>query len=153
MLLSGSVLTTENANAFSVFAPEARGKKVVVVGHFPGVEKHFADAAEAVILERLPQKDDYPDSAAEFLIPAADYVFVTSSTLVNKTFPRLLELAAGSKVIMVGPSTPITAQLFDAGVHCLSGFLPTDLASLVNSLKGIGSTRKWDFGTSVNRVR
>ena len=121
-----------------------------VVGHFPGLERTLRDVADLYVFERVQRPGDYPDSAFEYLAPDLDAVFITASALVNKTMPRLLELASGLDTIIVGPSTPMTPTLFDAGATTLSGFIPTDPAGLVGTLKGIGGGRKWDFGKRVN---
>lgn len=138
------------ADAFAAFARRCAGKRVGVVGHFPGLEKTLHPVADVHVFERVPRPGDYPDSAAEFLLPTMDAVFITASALVNKTLPRLLELCPQAWVALVGPSAPLTSALFDAGVNCLSGFIPTNPVGLHASLRGIGGGRKWDHGVRVN---
>ncbi|MEG1549545.1 MAG: DUF364 domain-containing protein [Ruthenibacterium sp.] len=110
-------------DAFMTYQQEITGKKVAVVGHFPFLETRFAPLCELSILERAPQNGDYPDSACEYLLPAQDYVFITGVTLINKTLPRLLELAKKAKIVLVGPSVPLAPCLFDFGVDALESFV------------------------------
>ncbi|RIV20953.1 hypothetical protein D2Q93_11110 [Alicyclobacillaceae bacterium I2511] len=119
----------EEANAFTVLRDQVVGKRVSVIGHFPSLES-WKDICQLSILERHPQDDDLPDPACEYLLPEQDFVFMTATTLINKTFPRLLQLARKSRVILVGPSTPMTPILFQYGVDVLGGMIVTEAASV-----------------------
>lgn len=90
---------------FAHFRPQLEGQKVVVIGHYPGLELLW-QGFPYQCLERNPQDGDLPDSAAEFLLPQADWVFVSVSSLANKTLPRLLELSRHARVVLMGPSLP-----------------------------------------------
>ncbi|MEG2144663.1 MAG: DUF364 domain-containing protein, partial [Oscillospiraceae bacterium] len=70
-------------NAFFTYKEKIAGKKVAVVGHFPFLETQFAPVCSLSILERSPQRGDYPDTACEYLLPQQDYVFITGVTLTN----------------------------------------------------------------------
>jgi uncharacterized protein (DUF4213/DUF364 family) len=105
------------------------GKKVAVIGHFPGLQK-VADRCQLSILERAPQEGDLPDFAAEYVLPEQDFVFVTGTTLTNKTLPRLLELSAGATTVLVGPSVPLAPVWFDWGIDILAGTVVLDQAAV-----------------------
>lgn len=124
--LTGSpVPDQEQASAFAVYREQVRGRKVAVIGHFPDLGV-LADVCTLSILERRPQEGDFPDPACEYILPGQDYVFITATTLVNKTLPRLLELARPGRVILVGPSTPLTSRLFHYGINVLAGTVVTE---------------------------
>ncbi len=59
--------------------------------------------------------------AAEDILPRADVVGLTGTSLINHTFPRLMELCRGKFVVMVGPTSPLSPVLFDYGVDVISG--------------------------------
>ena len=114
------------------------GKKVAVIGHFPFAEAALATAGEYICLERNLQPGDWPDSACEYVLPECDVVFISSSSFVNKTAPRLIELSRHAHTVLVGPSTPLNPVLFDAGIDTITGFVsarsladPAALAELV----------------------
>lgn len=109
-----------DASIFECMRGELTGKRVAVVGHFRGLES-LAQECELTILERKPQSGDMPDPACEYILRDQDYVFITGTTLMNKTLPRLLELSRGARVVLVGPSTPMTPILFDFGIDILAG--------------------------------
>lgn len=111
---------------FDPYRDLVSGLTVAIVGHFPFARAALPTAAEVQILERNLRPDDYPDTACEFLLPQADYVFISSSSLVNKTAPRLVALAAdgGAHTILVGPSTPMHPLWLDLGVETVTGWVP-----------------------------
>ena len=114
-----------SSGAFTSSLDEIAGKKVAVIGHFPGLEK-ARERCELAILERDPQEGDLPDFAAEYVLPQQDYVFITGTALTNKTLPRLLALCAGATVALVGPSVPLVPWWFDSGVDVLAGSVVVD---------------------------
>ena len=116
-------------NAFEHYRERLKHKKVAVIGHFPGLED-LAAQCELSILERRPGPGDLPDPAAEYILPQQDAVFITATTLINKTLPRLIELASNSFTVLVGPSTPLTPMLFDFGVKALAGTVVKDDAKV-----------------------
>lgn len=109
-----------NLAVFEHFKPQLMGEKVVVIGHYPGISDCLSDL-DVCILERSPSPTDLPDTAAEYLIPKADWVFITASSLINKTFPRLATLAENANTVMMGPSTPWLQEWEDFGINYLAG--------------------------------
>jgi uncharacterized protein (DUF4213/DUF364 family) len=103
----------------------ARGgpdQRVAVVGHFPFTEALRARVRTLWVLELNPRGDDLPADAAPEVIPHADAVAITATTLINRTFDGLLALCRpGTQVLLVGPSTPLAPRLFDFGVTALCG--------------------------------
>lgn len=112
-------------NAFAYLMPEIENKKVAVIGHFPGIEQ-LEGVCKLSILEREPQLDDFPDAACEYILPQQEVVFITGTAFINKTMPRLLELSSKAKVVIVGPSTPISKILYDFGVDTIAGMFVGD---------------------------
>jgi uncharacterized protein (DUF4213/DUF364 family) len=116
----------QEQDAFIASYDEIKGKRVCVVGHFPFLENGIRDICDLAVLERQPKEGDYPDPACEYLLPEADFVFITGSALINKTLPRLLTLSKRAKTTLVGTSVPLASALFDFDVDCLAGYLPVD---------------------------
>lgn len=138
-------------DALIAFQNEIDGKKVAIIGHFPNIEHQFMGRCTLTILERNPQKGDYPDPACEYLIPEQDYLFITGMALTNKTLPRLLELAAGKvKVSIMGPSICIAAQLFSMGADNISGYCVTDREHLDEVVRRGDKMAIFDAGVMVS---
>lgn len=127
----------ETGNTFDDYTEEVRGKKVAVVGHFIALERVLKTAEKVTVLERNPVPGDLPDPACEFVLPEQDFVFITGSAFTNKTLGRLVQLSAGAKTIVIGPSTPINPSLFSMGVDEISGLIveniPVELFHTIGS--------------------
>ena len=95
------------------------------------------------VSERFPEPGDYPDTACEYLLPDADYVFISSSSFVNKTTPRLLDLAigGGAHTVLVGPSTPMHPLLLDLGVDTVTGYVPDPEVGRAEALRLVPALR------------
>ncbi|HMU66773.1 MAG TPA: DUF364 domain-containing protein, partial [Cellvibrionaceae bacterium] len=97
-------------------------------------------------IERRVRPGDLPDTAAEFILPEADWVFITASSIANKTLPRLLALAAQARVVLMGPSVPWLANWQDYGVDYVAGVAIKDPAALAQTLMEGGGTRIFSQG-------
>ncbi|HXP96473.1 MAG TPA: DUF364 domain-containing protein, partial [Telmatospirillum sp.] len=117
--------TLPDINFFEDVPDDFKGRKVAVVGHFYGLES-LAQSCTLSVLERLPRDGDLPDPACEYILPEQDIVIMTATTLINKTMPRLLQLSRNARVIVCGPTTPLTPLMFGHGVDMLAGFVVTD---------------------------
>jgi uncharacterized protein (DUF4213/DUF364 family) len=108
-------------NALDVLIEKGEGKDIAVVGHFPWIPKLREVARKLWVLEQRPQAGDLPAEAAEDILPKADVVAITGTSLINHTAEKLLDLVKGSFVVMVGPTSPLSPVLFDWGVDVVSG--------------------------------
>lgn len=114
-------------NAEEYIREHGRGKKVVVVGHFPFIERLRPDVGELLVLELDPRDGDLPASAAPEVIPQADVVAITGMTLLNHTFDGLIDLCSPqAHCIVLGPSTPVSTLMFKRGVDVLCGAIVED---------------------------
>lgn len=134
-----------NLAVFEHFLPQLQGKKVVVIGRYPGIER-YAEQLDLKVLERQPVSGDYPDSACEFLLPESDWVFLTASSITNKTFPRLAELAQHAKTVLMGPTTPWLPQLHEFGIDYLAGVEVVDPIKLYQTAAEGGGVRIFENG-------
>ncbi len=101
---------------------------VAVVGRFPFVDRLRDKVEKLWVLELNPCGDDLPASAAPDVLPQADVLAITAMTLINGTFEGLLQLRRpGAKVLVLGPSTPLSPLMFDLGVDVLSGTVVEDV--------------------------
>lgn len=124
--------TIRRMDAFEMMRPQVEvagaQSQVVVIGHFPHVEC-IEEYARLTVLERnCTNALDMPDPACEYVLPTADFAFMTGVTLINKTAPRLLALAAegGAHVTMVGPSAVMAPLMLERGVDLLAGSVVAD---------------------------
>src|SRR6266545_6845744 len=85
-LAEGTVFGDENG--LDLIARLSAGKRLAVVGAFPYLKTIRVDAAQSWVLELEPEDDQLPAAAAPEVIPQADVVGITGSTLANRTLER-----------------------------------------------------------------
>jgi len=116
-------------NAEHVIRERGVGKNVVIVGHFPFIGRLRSQVGKLSVLELHPvDPGDLPADRAQQVIPEADVVAITSTTLINDTFDGLISLCRpGAFVLMLGATTPLSPVLFDYRADVISGTLVDDI--------------------------
>lgn len=127
-------------NAGDVLIEHGKGKNVALVGHFPFIPNLRQAVGQLWVIEQRPTEGEYPAEAARDLIPQADVVAITGTTLINHTLDGLLELCQPDALVMVlGPSTPLSPLLFSHGISLLSGARVVDESAALRTI-GQGAT-------------
>lgn len=117
--------------------------QVAMIGHFPFSEHLKPRVKKLWVLELNPQQGDLPASAAPEVIPQADILAITATTLINHTFDGILRLRKpGARVLLLGPSTPLTPILGEVGVNVLSGSMIDDTESVVTLVRQAATFRQ-----------
>lgn len=113
------------------------GKRIAIIGHFPFIERLRTDAKELYVFE-LPGRGhpgDFTGDEIGTLLPKAEVVAVTSTTLINHTLGSILDLISSDAYkMMLGPSTPLSPVLFDYGFDALSGSIVVDRNQVLNCI-------------------
>jgi uncharacterized protein (DUF4213/DUF364 family) len=121
-----------NLNAEKVIAQHGADKRVAMVGHFPFIPRLRDRVGALWVLEKQPPGEDLPGEAASDVIPRADVVAITGTTLINHSFEGLMALCRPRTLVLIlGPSTPLSPILFDHGVDILSGSVVEDVDSVL----------------------
>lgn len=117
------------------------GKNIAMIGHFPFIPRLKPHVSSLWVLELNPGEEDLPAQAAPGIIPQADVVAMTATTLINRTFDGLMALCRpDTTVIMIGASTPLSPILYDFGVHVLCGAVVTEpQAAILGISQGIST--------------
>jgi len=119
-------------NAAEVIIREGAGKRVAVVGHFPFIPKVREAAKELWVLELRPQPGDLPAEASSEVIPQADVVAITGTSLINGTFAELMaQCRPDAYVIVLGGSAPLSPVLFRHGVNAVAGTKVVDVSAVM----------------------
>ncbi|NJK39721.1 MAG: DUF364 domain-containing protein [Oscillatoriales cyanobacterium RM1_1_9] len=134
-----------NLAVFEHFLPQIRGKRVAVIGRYPGLSR-YQQAVTMTVIERQPGEMDLPDPASEYLLPEAEWVFLTATSIANKTFPRLAELAHQANLVLMGPTVPWLADLAQFGVDYLAGVTVTSPDRLRQTVAEGGGVRIFETG-------
>jgi uncharacterized protein (DUF4213/DUF364 family) len=127
-------------NAEDVIVERGAGRRVAIVGHFPFVERVRQAAAECWVLELHPRPGDLSAERAAEVLPQADVVALTGTSLINHTFDALIALCrpdAGNQkayVILLGASAPLSPVLFEYGVDAVSGTRVVDVPAVLRAV-------------------
>jgi uncharacterized protein (DUF4213/DUF364 family) len=122
-------------NAEEVILEQGAGRRVAIVGHFPFVERVRQAASECWVIELHPHPGDLGAEWASEVLPQADVVALTGTSLINHTFDELIRLCRPDAfTLLLGPSAPLSPLLSDAGVDCVSGTLVTEPERVLRSL-------------------
>ncbi len=115
-------------NAADVILARGRGRRVAVVGHFPFVGRVRQAAATCWVLELHPRPGDLPAAQAAEVLPQADVVALTGTSLVNHTFDGLIRLCRPDAfVVLLGGSAPLSPVLLDRRVSAVAGTRVVDV--------------------------
>jgi hypothetical protein len=122
-------------NAEDYLMQHGVNKNVAVIGHFPFIDRLKLAVKKLWVLELKPKEGDLPAQAAPEIIPQADLVAITATTLINKTFQGLIDLCrAEAEVLLIGPSTPLSPILYDYGIDILSGTIVSDPKATITGI-------------------
>lgn len=134
-----------NLSVFHHFLPRLKDARVVVVGQYPGLDQ-IRHSADLVVLERLDLPGTVPDTAAPYLLPEADWVFLTGTSLINQSFEVLSNLAYKATLVLMGPSVPWFDGFADYGVDILAGTVIRNHEAVSATVAEGGGTRLFDEG-------
>ncbi len=130
-------------NAEQLLLARAPGRRVAVVGHFPFTDRLRAAAAACDVLELRPRPGDLPAAAAPDVLPRADVVALTGTSLLNGTFDDLVDLCRpDAYVVLLGASAPLHPLLLERGVDVICGTVLEDPAAAATAARlGAGFRR------------
>jgi uncharacterized protein (DUF4213/DUF364 family) len=154
-LLNGTADGLTETRAVEVLRERGAGRRVAMVGRFPFADQLRESCAALWVFERgLNRRSaDYGEESMEQLLPQADVVAVTATTVLNRTLPGVLAaVREDAFVMMLGPSTPLTPALFAFGIDILCGTLIDDpdtvlraveQGAVTSQIKGVRRVSLW----------
>jgi len=122
-------------NASEIIAKKGKDKRVAVIGHFPFLGKLKNQVGELLVFELRLRPGDISSAQIPALLPDADVVAISGTTLINHTFDEIMSFCKPSAYkIMLGPSTPLSPVLFNYGIDVISGTIVEDAELLLGYL-------------------
>lgn len=134
-LLDVDESTCVDLNAEELIVERGAGKRVAIVGHFPFVDRVRRVAQESWVLELRPRPGDLAAGRAVDVLPQADVVALTGTSLLNHTFDDLVALCRPEAfVVLLGASAPLSPVLLERGIDAISGTKVVDVAAAVGAV-------------------
>lgn len=122
-------------NAGEILEEKGAGKNIAVIGHFPFIPGLRKAAKELYVIEKRPREGDLSEDQMPDILPQADVIAISGTTLMNHTFENIMKYCRDDSFkLMLGPSTPLSAVLFDHGIDVISGVLVEDRDLLLKYL-------------------
>jgi uncharacterized protein (DUF4213/DUF364 family) len=141
-------------NAEKVIIEKGSGRKVAIVGHFPFTSRVRQAASQLWVLEKHPRGDDLPADRAAEVIPQADVVAITGTSLINHTFADLAALCRpDAYVLVLGGSAPLSPVFFDYGVDAVAGTLVLDVPAVLTCVSQGATFRQIEGKRLLTMVR
>lgn len=134
-------------NAAELILQKGEGRSVAVVGHFPFLSRVREKARRLWVIEKNPKEGDFPEDAADALIPQADVVGITGTALTNHTLEHLLALCSPrAYVVLLGDTAPLSPLFFEYGVDAVCGTIVVDIVQALRCVSQ-GATFRQIQGT------
>jgi len=122
----------EEINAEQLIVEKGTGRGVAVIGHFPFISRLREQVRDLWVLEKRPRPGDLSAEQADDILPRADVVAISATTLINHTLDAILSRCRPDSFrIMLGATTPLSDVLFDHGFQALCGVQVDDAARVL----------------------
>lgn len=132
-----------SVNAFKVVAEKSPGKHTAIFGHFPYLDEIRACAGKLSVFELNPNEDELSLERVPEVLPDAEVVAITSNSIINHTLEDILPyLNPKAFSVLVGPSTPLSPVLFNAGFDLLAGVRIVDEEVLFQTISQAAQFRQ-----------
>ena len=116
-----------NLNAGDLILQKGSGKNIAIIGHFPFIPQLREVAAKLWVIEKNPQSGDAGEDEAAGLLPQADVVGITGTSLTNHTFDEIIGFCRPDAYkVILGDSAPLSPVFFDYGIDAVAGTRVSD---------------------------
>ncbi|MBZ0279984.1 MAG: DUF364 domain-containing protein [Anaerolineae bacterium] len=126
--------TTDDAADW--LSAQCADRNIAIFGRFPFINDELRPFARQVwVFEQQPQAGELDETAIKTILPQADLVAITGSSVINHSIDLILPHAQpGSTIVLLGPSTPLSPKLFDCGIDVLFGVRVVDVQRVIDSV-------------------
>lgn len=129
-----NLLTRDDAADW--LAAQSAGHTIAIFGRFPFIDEEIRPHARQVwVFEQQPQTNELDSSAMQTVLPQADLVAITGSSIINHSLDLILpHTHSDSTRVLLGPSTPLSQKLFESGIDAMFGVRVVDAQAVINSV-------------------
>jgi uncharacterized protein (DUF4213/DUF364 family) len=125
------------SKAVEVLGELGRERTVALIGRFPFAESLRPACDRLWVFERAHgfRPSDHTADEMPELLPQADVVAITATTLLNRTLDEVLScVSKDAWLMMLGPSTPMSSCLFELGFDALCGTIIDDPEAVLTAV-------------------
>lgn len=117
-------------------AEQSAKRAIALFGRFPFIEDEIRPLARHVwVFEQEPGAGEYGLSDITAILPQAEVVAITGSSIINHTIDLILPcIRPEALVVVLGPSTPLSEKLFSCGIHAMFGVRVVNLQQVIDSV-------------------
>lgn len=130
-----ATITKSNVSAESLIAKLAKQGIVGLVGHFPFTETLRQKVGKLHLFELKDVPGAVPKDQWETVLPQVDVMAVTATALLTRQMAYFLARASQARIIILGPTTPLTQALFQFGADYLCGSVVSDQQRVLKSIR------------------
>lgn len=136
--------TVSNTDAADWLTEICTERHVAIFGRFPFIDEKVRPFASRVsVFELNPTEGEYGAADMSQILPQADVIAITGSTIINHTLDDiLLHISSDSTVALLGPSTTLSTRLFEYGIDALFGVQVVDIQKAIDSVQAGSGFRK-----------
>ncbi len=128
--------TWREINAAEVIARKGKDRDVALVGHFPFIPSVQERVGHLFVIEQDPMPGELSPEAGREVLPTCSVVAITSMTLINGTFGKLMEaVAPEAYLLLLGPSSPLSPVCFDHGVDLVAGTEVVNIPAVMQAVR------------------
>jgi len=128
-------ITTEDAADW--LSEQTHNKAIAIFGRFPFIQDEIKPfASDVFVFEQTPNDGEYSAEDMPTVLPKADLIAITGTTIINHTIDDILQHTIDQQtVVVLGPSTPLTTLLFDFGIDVMFGVRVVDVDAVRESVQ------------------
>lgn len=126
-----------------------KNDNVVIIGYFkPLIPKIMRKTCKIKVLEKKKivesEVEIYPEKKADEIIPEADVLIISGSTIVNQTINKILNIQNNAREkILLGPTASMIPQpWFELGITAVMGVKITDTDEMLKIISEGGGARQ-----------
>lgn len=135
---------------FNTYIELIEDKKTALVGHYKDFEDILPVSNDVLVLSSTPIHEEYPITAADFILPQQEAVILRGSTLTDKTLERYLEICKDTTVIMADYDVLPVPFLVEKQNAYIASFHINDVEKSIYLIKsGQAADKMWETGEMI----
>lgn len=135
---------------FNTYIELIEDKKTALVGHYKYFEEKLPVSNDVLILSPTPIHEEYPITAADFILPKQDVVILRGSAFTDKNLGRYLEICEKTTVILADFDVLPVPLIVERQNAYIASFHINDVERSIYLIKsGQAANEMWETGEMI----